>query len=98
MSEKITVEKIEIKIGKKALVLTPAEMKELRDVLDATFPKETVYVDHGPIIIERPYYKDWPWRRWNEPRWMASGKTGGGDSAGRTMCLSLASSKHEGSK
>ena len=71
MSDQIKVERIEIKIGKKVLSLTPEEMKELRDVLDATFPKKkTVYVPGQPIIIKKPVY---PWPRpyphW-EPLWI----------------------------
>lgn len=66
MSEQIKVERIEIKIGKKVLSLTPEEMKELRDVLDQTFPKEKVtYIPGQPIIIDYPR----PWKWW-EPIWM----------------------------
>ena len=73
MSEQIKVERIEIKIGKKVLNLTPEEMKELRDVLDKTLPKgKTVYIPGQPIIIEKPAY---PWHRpyphW-EPTWIST--------------------------
>ncbi len=82
---KISVEKISIKIGRKTLDLTPEEMKELRDILDQTFPKEkTVYLPSQPIIIQRDY--PWVWKKydhWCEPKWTMNQKTGGS-----TLCLS----------
>lgn len=73
---KISVDKIEIRIGKKTLSLTPGELKELRDVLDATFPTGiTAYIPSAPIIIERPVYPSWPYRRWNEPTYIECGET-----------------------
>lgn len=55
-SKKITVSKIEIKIGDKVLTLTPAELKELKDVLERTFPSESVkFIPSQPIIIDRPW-------------------------------------------
>ena len=68
---KIEISQIEIKIGKSVLKLSIAQMQELKDVLNETFPeKETVYIPnpiyvdhsyHRPIYIERPVY---PWREW----------------------------------
>ena len=73
-SDKIAVKKIEIEVGGKILGLTPEEMKELRDILDATFPKETVYVPGSPIIIKEPVYRSWPYRRWSDPVWIGGPK------------------------
>lgn len=64
---KIKVETIRITIGRKTLELTPEELKELRDILDETFPKYIVPPTPAPIIIERPVYKKWPYPRWTEP-------------------------------
>jgi len=61
---KIKVDTIKITIGRKTLELTPEELKELRDVLEATFPsKMTVYMPTAPTIIERPGFPT-PWRHW----------------------------------
>jgi hypothetical protein len=73
---KIKVDAIKITIGRKTLELTPDELKELRDILDATFPKATVQPWPAPVIIERPVYREWPYRRWHEPFW--SDTTAGG--------------------
>ncbi len=78
---KIQVDKIRISIGRKVLELTPDELRELRDVLDATFPTETRYVPSQPIIIERPTYPR-PWRYW-DTTWCGS-ETG----KGQTLCVS----------
>ncbi len=63
--DKIEISQIEIKIGKSVLKLSIAQMQELKDVLNETFPeKETVYIPNPirrPIYIERPVY---PWREW----------------------------------
>lgn len=79
IAKKIKVERIEIKIGDKSISLTPEEMKELRDIIDQTFPKEVVYVPGRPIIIEKPIYPPpidpWPWKRWNKPIWIARERT-----------------------
>lgn len=73
MSESVSVSKIVIEIGKKKLELTPDELRELREVLDITFPKEKViHVQGQPIIIEKPVYKEppwWPYKRWMGPYW-----------------------------
>lgn len=62
---KVTVEKIEITIGRKTISLSPAELRELREVLDSLFPKETQFIPSAPIIIERPSCPR-PWRHWDE--------------------------------
>ena len=66
MSNKIAVSKIIIKIGSQTLSLTPQELKELKDVLEATFPTEkTVFVPSAPVIIREPV-PIYP-SPWNEP-------------------------------
>lgn len=70
MNDKIKISRIEINIGKKTLSLTLAEMKELKAVLDETFPEETIRYIHSPapepIIIDRPV---WPRPHWPRPLW-----------------------------
>lgn len=84
-TEKTAVEisKVEIKIGKQVISLTPAEFQELRNVIDAAFPRgNTTYVAPSiPIIIEkektpdpwpvpykRPWWNDHPYRYyWEQP-------------------------------
>ncbi len=64
MSDTIKVETIKIQIGRKTLELTPEELRELRDVLDATFPKpkkESV-MPYYPVIIHEPSPR--PWKYW----------------------------------
>ncbi len=71
---KIEVKTIEIIVGKKVIFLSPAELRELREVLDATFPREVVrYVPSAPIYIERPIYQH-PWEYW-QPYYTMSGNT-----------------------
>ncbi len=71
---KIEVKTIEIVVGKKVISLSPEELRELRDVLDATFPREVVkYVPSAPIYIERPIYKR-SWEYWY-PYYSTSGNT-----------------------
>ena len=71
MSEKISISKIQIKIGNKALDLTLEEARELKDILNTTFPEKEVIPGiyplpcPSPIIIERPiqpYYKYWEYK------------------------------------
>lgn len=66
----IKVEKIRIQIGKMFLELKPDELRELRDVLNATFPAPTTINTGYPIYIERPLPS--PWRHW-EPYWCEAG-------------------------
>jgi hypothetical protein len=73
MSNQIQISKIEIKIGKQVISLTPDELKELKAVLDATFPEKEVvkWIPQNPIIIDRPVYPPnygditWPYKRWD---------------------------------
>ncbi len=53
---KIEVSKVEIKIGKKIIPLSLEEAKELKDILNETFP------DPSPTIIN-----NYPNRWWHEP-------------------------------
>jgi hypothetical protein len=55
------VKKIILEVGAHELSLTIEEAKSLRDILDATFPKEPTYIPYQPIIIEKPYR---PWGPW----------------------------------
>jgi hypothetical protein len=69
--DRIAVSRIEIEIGRKVISLTPEEMRELRDILDATFPKEKIkYIPSAPIVIEKPVYPSYPYQRWKEPTWL----------------------------
>ena len=52
MSDKIAVSQIEIKIGKNVLKLSLAQMKELKDLLNWTFPDENTV--HAPIDFNPP--------------------------------------------
>ncbi len=71
---KIEVKTIEVVVGKQVISLSPEELRELRDVLDATFPREVVrYVPSAPIYIERPIYER-PWEYW-QPYYTTSGNT-----------------------
>lgn len=76
---KIAVNKICITIGRKTVELTPAELRELREVLDEMFPKQRVDV---PIVIDRrPYWE--PRRFWKTPEWSNSSMKG----SGKTLSL-----------
>ena len=96
MSEQIKVSKIEIKIGKQVISLTPDELKELKNVLEAAFPEKEVikWIPQAPIIIDRPIYPKWPY--WdNSPtfpnwpnRWDITCSSSSKD-LGETVCLSL---------
>jgi hypothetical protein len=79
---KVKVEKIRITIGRKVLELSPDELQELREVLDAAFPVTTKYVPSHPIVIERP--------TWPRPfiHWQATlDKTSVSVRNGHTLCL-----------
>lgn len=73
----VKVEKVEIKIGRKVISLTPDELRELRNALEDLFPAEKVRIVSGaPIIIDRPYrVPDAPWRRPWTPYWCGTGDT-----------------------
>ena len=71
MSDKIAVSRIEIKIGKDVLKLSIAQMQELKEVLNKTFPDDkTVYIDRQPYYIPPPIYIEpsvypvYPWNQW----------------------------------
>lgn len=52
MSKKIAISKIEIRIGKNVLKLSLQEMKELKEILDETFPEgKTVYNTHNTNLL-----------------------------------------------
>ena len=61
MSE-VSISKINIKIGKKEVELTPDEAKELQEILNETFgKKERVYIP-SPYPVVQPVYR--PYRYW----------------------------------
>lgn len=75
----IKVKAVEITIGGKTLRLSMEEAKELKDVLNTTFPEEkTVYVDRYPIP-RYPGVRSWDY-------WQASHTLDSGDNS--TLCLS----------
>lgn len=92
MSNTISIEKVQIKIGQKTIELTPKQALELRDILNETFPDKSVSL--GPIVIERPVYVERnPWRfpMWNEPiLYCATGDTA--CDTMKTLCLSTSGS------
>lgn len=55
MSESIKVSKIEIKIGKQVISLTPDELKSLKLVLEQTFPTKLVENWFIPAPLYIPY-------------------------------------------
>ncbi len=73
MKDKIEVSMVRINIGKKALLLSPKELIELRDILNETFPekeKDSWKISYlslmpQPIYIERPIYPR-HWEYWTE--------------------------------
>ena len=99
-TDKIEVSKIEIKIGGKVISLTLAEAKELRDILDETFPKAspvTIIRDH---YYPRPYYAPiWvsqpstnPYKQWEITCGDAGMNTSGYSTpTSSVMCLSTTS-------
>lgn len=60
MSE-VSIKKLVIKIGDKEVNLSLDEAKELQDILNRTFGGEkTIFVPTAPVIIERPWYPNYP--------------------------------------
>ena len=68
MGKTIKVDKIRLELGGHTLELSIEQMKELRDLLNETFPnKETVYFPTAPVVIRKPV---WPYQfRYWEPSW-----------------------------
>src|SRR5262245_45274545 len=65
MKDTIQVTKIEIRIGAKTLSLSIEEMKELKEILNDTFPNPVQILPPAPVVIERPIYPRWPWSKWD---------------------------------
>ncbi len=90
----IKVSKIEIKIGKQVISLTPDELKELKDVLEKTFPSEKIqWIPSQPIYVPwtSPYIGTpvQPYNPW-QPMWTVTCESPLGDNHnGQTMCLKL---------
>lgn len=62
----IKISKIELEVGENKFKLSLAEARELKKILDDTFPnKEVVYIPSTPIYIDRyPQYR-WPYGTWH---------------------------------
>lgn len=76
MKDKITISKIEIKIADKVIPLTLEQAKELKEILNETFPEPTSY----PIVVDRPVYIDrYPFRPYTYwgASYSCSGQTNG---------------------
>ena len=65
----ISINKVEIKIGKKVLALKLEEAKELKKILNETFPD--IVQDFNPIIIKEyiEKYPCQPYRPFWSPTW-----------------------------
>ena len=71
MSKTISVEHIQIKIGKEVLKLSLEDIRELKDILNKLFPEPLErYVTYWPPpVTPIPWViqpDSPPWRRWNE--------------------------------
>ena len=67
MDEKVSVEKINIKIGEIEIALSPAAASELRDLLNDLFgeTEKTVYIPSPyPVYPYYPYCPPCPYDRW----------------------------------
>ncbi len=74
MSKKVKVTKVEIEIGDSKQMLTLAQARELRDVLNEAFPEDTRLT--YPIVIHdwsRPYHYWTP--TWSSPSYTTNGIT-----------------------
>jgi len=60
------IKNIELEIGRKTINLTVEQAKELRDILNETFPEDTTVV-HEHHNYERPYRA--PYQYWGTPFW-----------------------------
>lgn len=82
----VKIDTVELHIGDKTIKLSLEELKELRDILDATFPKEKV------TVVPQPYPVYPPWRvmrtmeRWDGLMHWA---TTINSNAGNTLSMSL---------
>lgn len=80
----IKISKISLTIAGKTLELSLEEAKELQEVLDKTFPKPSMqcisqWIPSTPIIIQRDYLWESPWRKWEitclTPSYTSTGST-----------------------
>jgi hypothetical protein len=79
------IEKVLIDVGEgKKLELTMAEAKELRDVLNSTFPEQTVTYIPAPYPVYPITYPTWRGKWWSYT-----------STAGDTLSLSLGGTSHE---
>ena len=58
----VSIKEVVIKIGDKKIALSLDEARELKDVLDRTLSggEKTIFVPTAPVIIERPWYPNYP--------------------------------------
>ncbi len=90
----IKVSKIEIKIGKQVISLTPDDLKELKRALEDIFPTAEVvkWIPNQPIYVPwtSPYIGTpvQPYNPW-QPLWTITCESPLGDNNCQTMCLSL---------
>ena len=58
----VSIKNVVIKIGEKEIALSLEEARELKDVLDRTLSggEKTIFVPSAPVIIERPWYPNYP--------------------------------------
>ena len=76
----VKIEHVKLKIGNKIIELSMDDLKELKKILDETFPGETVVFLPGiPVYVEKTYPVyipplEWPPRRWYET-WSSTSNT-----------------------
>lgn len=83
----VEIGKIEIKVAGKVLVLTLDQAKELRDILNDTFPRVTATAFPYPVVVREPVYIPQPiYPHWTTtPIWCGSAV----GLAGESRCESL---------
>ena len=64
-NNEIKISKIEIKIGQKKLELTLEEARELKEILNKTFPDRYDFQVTYPIYITQPNYIQPLWHKWD---------------------------------
>jgi hypothetical protein len=77
--EKVEIDRIVIKVGKRELTFSVEEAKNLKELLNDLFGETIKYIEGPvktvPIWIERPYY-------WDHRPWVVGAGTGTGDYIG----------------
>ena len=89
--EKVSIEQINIKIGKEQIELTPEQANELKDLLNELLgaPEQVTYIPSYPVVVPYPVY---PYRRydyWGVTLGSSDDSVAGGKFDGTvTYCLS----------